>query len=95
MVRLQEGSELRLAPGLSEAIIHPGQYGKMKVNCVTRIFSHSTAAAPTALSASGEIEQNAADRKNHIQICPSRTISSKFSVLSGFSYFCMQKFSFP
>ena len=59
VVRLQENTELRLALGLSEKVVHPGQYGKMKVNCATKVFSHSTSAALTTLSASGAIDPNA------------------------------------
>lgn len=36
LVKLLENTELRLAPGLTEKVIHPGQYGKMKVNCATK-----------------------------------------------------------
>ena len=60
VVKLQETSELRLAPGLSEKVVHPGQYGKMKVNSATKIFSHSTAVALTSLAESGSIDANAA-----------------------------------
>jgi hypothetical protein len=45
IVRLKENIKLRLVSGLSQKVIHPGQYGKMKVDCVTKVFTHSTAAA--------------------------------------------------
>jgi len=60
VVKLQDTSELRLAAGLSEKVVHPGQYGKMTVNSTTKIFSHSTAVALTSLAESGSIDANAA-----------------------------------
>jgi len=59
VVALQQNSELRVAPRLSSQVRHPGQYGKMKVSCATKVFSHSTSSALRSLADSGEIDKNA------------------------------------
>jgi len=81
VVSKQDKVELKLAPGLSDKVVHPGQYGKMKVNCATKIFSHSTAAALTAMASNGTVDSSA-----HSTAWLCETINQWFDIMSNRLY---------
>jgi hypothetical protein len=47
LIKMQENSELKIAPKLKAVHVNPGQYQKMKVSIAAQVFSHSTATALT------------------------------------------------
>ena len=45
LIKMQENTELKLAPSLKSEHVNPGQYEKMRVNLAAQVVSHTTSSA--------------------------------------------------
>jgi len=96
VVELQNESELKIAPSLTNRHIEPGQYQKMRVSTAAQVLSHSTASALRYCVETAQLPQDALTTAWFVDF-----VNSWFDLMNGRSYenslrctaVCQSKFS--